>query len=250
MTFEDYKPIPGVDWATNGARPDDPQRHDRARRVRLRRPAVRDHPAEEERPVRQPADRSDPARGRAEVLRRLLQHAERAQPRAHDQRLLDGAVRRRVGITDVKTYGPYRMPKKLYQYGLNDIGQQGKPTGNGCPASTTVVGRAHRDADDRGRRLGRSSTSVTSITVRRGHADGHQDGHGDPGRDAHHGQRADHGRQRRDRAGLRRTPTSTPTRPRCGTRTRAARPPTAARRSTCSSTPATTRRRCGRSSAR
>ena len=29
----------------------------------------------------------------------------------------------KVGITDVKTYGPYRMPKKLYQYGLNDIGQ-------------------------------------------------------------------------------------------------------------------------------
>jgi hypothetical protein len=34
------------------------------------------------------------------------------------------------------------MPKKLYQYGLNDIGQNHGTTGNGCPAQSTVMSAA------------------------------------------------------------------------------------------------------------
>ena len=56
----------------------------------------------------------------------------------------------KVGITDVKTYGPYRMPKNLYQYGLNDIGQQGSRRQR-LPGRDHGHRRAHRDADDRGR---------------------------------------------------------------------------------------------------
>ena len=156
----------------------------------------------------------------------------------------------KVGITDVKTYGPYRMPKKLYQYGLNDIGQQGKPTGNGCPASTTSRARRRRRRRSRSRTRP-SSTSATSCTFGAVTPTGTKTVTAIP--DATHitvsvpitvaaGA---------SRPGLRfSTPTSTPTRTRSGTPTRAAPPPTAARRSTCSSTPATTRPRSGRSSAR
>ena len=163
---------------------DGPQRHDRARRVRLLRPAVRDHAAEEERSVRQPADRSDPARGRAEVLRGLLQHAERAQPRAHDQRLLDGAVRRHASAS------PTSRPTA--------------PTG--CRRSSTSTGST-------------TSASRASRPARRLP--------GRPHLQRQHGQR----RQRRLGGGRRQRPQ--PVRP-----------------DPVSSTPATTRRRSGRSSAR
>src|SRR6185437_641664 len=38
---------------------------------------------------------------------------------------------------------PYRMPKKLFQYGLNEWGQQGA-----CPSGYTCDGRMERDADE------------------------------------------------------------------------------------------------------
>jgi M6 family metalloprotease-like protein len=47
-----------------------------------------------------------------------------------------------IGIPKMDAYGPYRMPKKLFQYGLNEWGQKG-----GCPTGYTCDGRLERDAD-------------------------------------------------------------------------------------------------------
>ena len=197
MTFDDYKPIPGVDWATNGAVPT-------VKKVTIAlvafdfadQPFVITQPKKSDpfgNPQIDPVKRDDVPKFYADFY-----NTPNAFNKGHT---INGYWMEqsggKVGITDVKTYGPYRMPKKLYQYGLNDIGQQGKPTSATAARRTRrVTARAHRDADDRGRRLG--------VLLRRRHrhvrlrlADGHEDRHRDPGRDAHHGQRADHGRQRR-----------------------------------------------------
>ncbi len=50
--------------------------------------------------------------------------------------------RGKIGIPLLDTYGPYRMPKKLFQYGLNEWGQQG-----GCPAGYVCDGDLEVDAD-------------------------------------------------------------------------------------------------------
>jgi len=50
--------------------------------------------------------------------------------------------RGQVGIGKIDTFGPYRMPKNLFQYGLNEWGQQG-----GVPAGFQADGRMEPDAD-------------------------------------------------------------------------------------------------------
>lgn len=140
MTFEDYKPIPGVDWATNGAVPS-------VRKVSIALVAFdfADQPfviTQDKKsdpfgnPQIDPVKREDVPKFYADFYN---------TPSALNQgHTINGYWMEqsggRVGVTDIKTYGPYRMPKRLYQYGLSDIGQSGKPTGNGCPAATTVVG--------------------------------------------------------------------------------------------------------------
>jgi M6 family metalloprotease-like protein len=140
MTFDDYKPIPGVDWATNGAVPT-------VRKVTIAlvafdfadQPFVVTQPKKSDpfgNPQIDPVPRADVPKFYADFY-----NTPNAFNKGHT---INGYWMEqsggKVGITDIKTYGPYRMPKKLYQYGLNDIGQQNKPTGNGCPAGTTVTG--------------------------------------------------------------------------------------------------------------
>jgi len=49
-----------------------------------------------------------------------------------------------VGITQVDTYGPFTMPKRLDQYGTNDIGQQrGQPNADGCAAFSPVPAQSN-----------------------------------------------------------------------------------------------------------
>ena len=48
----------------------------------------------------------------------------------------------RIGMT-FTPYGPYRMPRPLYEYGLNEFNQNGataaeRPTGGGCPTGRTL----------------------------------------------------------------------------------------------------------------
>ena len=47
----------------------------------------------------------------------------------------------RIGMS-FTPYGPYRMPRPLYEYGLNEFNQQG-----GCPAGHTCNGNMDRDVD-------------------------------------------------------------------------------------------------------
>ena len=50
--------------------------------------------------------------------------------------------RGQVGIGKIDVFGPYRMPKNLFQYGLNEYGQQ-----SAAPSGFTADGRLERDAD-------------------------------------------------------------------------------------------------------
>ncbi len=57
----------------------------------------------------------------------------------------------RIGMT-FTPYGPYRMPRPLYEYGLNEFNQNGltpaeRPTGEGCPTGHRCDGNMNRDAD-------------------------------------------------------------------------------------------------------
>ena len=94
MTWADYRPIPGVNWADPALVPIEEAIPRRADRGRFPRPAVRHHAAQAlaTRSATRRSIRS--ARAGAAVLRRLLQHAGPAQSRPDHQRLLDGAVAR------------------------------------------------------------------------------------------------------------------------------------------------------------
>jgi M6 family metalloprotease-like protein len=50
--------------------------------------------------------------------------------------------RGKVGIPRIDPYGPYRMPKNLFQYGLNEFKQQ-----EGCPTGFSCDSRMEPDAD-------------------------------------------------------------------------------------------------------
>ena len=47
--------------------------------------------------------------------------------------------RGKIGIPKIDVYGPYRMPRKLFEYGLNEYNQT-----SGCPAGFTCRMRACR----------------------------------------------------------------------------------------------------------
>ena len=155
----------------------------------------------------------------------------------------------KVGITDVTTVRPVPDAEAALPVRPQRL-RPGRASrrGNGCPAATTVTGAQHGDADDRGRRLG-VLLRRRHRHVRRGHPDRHQDGHRDPGRDAHHGQRADHGRRGTTLQDCMDTNFNTDATALWNADTGCAATNCGAT-STCSSTPATTRPRSGRSSAR
>jgi M6 family metalloprotease-like protein len=50
--------------------------------------------------------------------------------------------RGQIGIGKIDAYGPYKMPKNLFQYGLNEYNQQG-----GVPTGFKADGRMEQDAD-------------------------------------------------------------------------------------------------------
>jgi M6 family metalloprotease-like protein len=145
MTWDDYKPIPGHNWATDG---DEPTQ----RKVTVALVAF-DFP-DQPFVITQPKG-SDPFGNpqinpiaRADVPNFYKDFFNTPSALNHHQTINGYWMEQsggKIGITEVKTYGPYRMPKKLSQYGVNDIGQQNKPTGNGCPGATTVAG-AHTNA--------------------------------------------------------------------------------------------------------
>jgi M6 family metalloprotease-like protein len=70
----------------------------------------------------------------------------------------------RIGMS-FHPYGPYRMPRPLYEYGLNEFNQNGataqeRPTGGGCPAGHRCDGNMDGDVNT----LWRTATGDPQIT--------------------------------------------------------------------------------------
>ena len=113
----------------------------RAGAARLSQPAVRGHPAEGLDRLREPERRGQrrPARPGRAVLRGLPQHAQRAQPRPHHPRVLDGGLRR-----------PLRRRADRVRP-VHDAGQ-GPRVRHGVPGGHRLPGRRHLQPEHPDRR--------------------------------------------------------------------------------------------------
>jgi M6 family metalloprotease-like protein len=141
MTWADYHPIPGKNWADPALVPQ------RALRIALVAVDFADQPF-----VITLPKGSDPfgnpqidSISRDKVPQFYADFYNKPGPLNHGQ-TINGywmeQSRGKIGIPPLETYGPYRMPKKLFQYGLNEWGQQG-----GCPAGYKCDGDLEADAD-------------------------------------------------------------------------------------------------------
>jgi M6 family metalloprotease-like protein len=141
MTWADYHPIPGVSWADPALVPA------RALRVALVAVDFPDQPFVIALPKRSDLfgnPQVDPV-ARADVPRFYADFFGTPGPLNHGQ-TINGywmeQSRGKVGIPKIDAFGPYRMPRNLFEYGLNEYQQQ-----VGCPASFTCDGRLEPDAD-------------------------------------------------------------------------------------------------------
>jgi M6 family metalloprotease-like protein len=141
MTWADYRPIPGTNW---GDRSRIPQR---ALRVALVAIDFDDQPfaitlPKHSDPFGNP--QVDPV-PRADVARFYADFWGAPGPLNHGHTIHEYWMeqsRGKVGIPKIDVFGPYRMPRKLFEYGLNEYKQQA-----GCPTGFTCDGRMERDAD-------------------------------------------------------------------------------------------------------
>ena len=142
MTWNDYRPVPGGNWA-------DPARVPTQRRLRVALVAVDfpDQPFVITRPRLSdpfgnpqidPVPRADVARFYADFwgTPNTLNRGHTVNEYWMEQ------TGGRIGVR-FTPFGPYRMPRNLFQYGLNDIGGQ---QGN-CPAGFTCNASLEPDAD-------------------------------------------------------------------------------------------------------
>ncbi len=141
MTWNDYHPIPGVDWADPALVPE------RKLRVALVAIDFPDQPFVVTRPKQSdlfgnpqvdPVKREDVPRFYADFFGKpgALNHGHTINGFWMEQ------THRKVGIPKIDAFGPYRMPRNLFEYGLNEYNQQG-----GCPTGYTCDGRMEPDAD-------------------------------------------------------------------------------------------------------
>jgi M6 family metalloprotease-like protein len=141
MTRADYRPVPGRNWADPALVP--------ARTLRIAlvavdfddQPFVVTLPRGSDpfgNPQVDPVPRDGVPRFYADFYNRPgeLNHGQTINGYWMEQ------SRGRIGIPPLDAYGPYRMPKKLFQYGLNEWGQQG-----GCPSGYACDGDLEADAD-------------------------------------------------------------------------------------------------------
>ena len=142
MTWADYRAVPGATWA-------DPARVPSQRRLKIALVAV-DFPDQPfvitqprlgdpfGNPQIDPIARPDVARFYADFWGRpsTLNHGHTVNEYWMEQ------TNGRIGVT-FTPFGPYRMPRRLYEYGLNDIGGQQA----NCPAGSTCNGSLEPDAD-------------------------------------------------------------------------------------------------------
>ena len=141
MTWDDYHPIPGAHWSDPSLVP--------ARSLRIALVAV-DFPDQPF--VITLPKRSDPfGNPQIDPVPRAMVPQFYADFYNKPQALNPGHTvheywmeqsRGRVGIPKIDAYGPYRMPKNLFQYGLNEWNQQ-----VGCPGGFKCDGRIDQDAD-------------------------------------------------------------------------------------------------------
>lgn len=141
MTWQDYRPIPGTNWADNrvpGAR---------VLRVALvavdfpDQPFVITMPKQSDlfgNPQVEPVERDEVAQFYADFWGRPgpLNRGHTIHEFWMEQ------SRGKVGIPTIDAYGPYRMPKNLFEYGLNEYNQEGA-----CPTGYTCNSRMEPDVD-------------------------------------------------------------------------------------------------------
>jgi M6 family metalloprotease-like protein len=141
MTWNDYHPIPGANWADPSLVP--------ARKLRVALVAV-DFPDQpfvitlQKRSDLFGNPQIDPV-PRAAVPQFYADFYNKPQALNHGHTVNEYWMeqsRGRIGIPKMDPFGPYRMPKNLFQYGLNEWKQQG-----GCPGGFKCDGRLEQDAD-------------------------------------------------------------------------------------------------------
>jgi len=141
MTWDDYQPVPGHDWADRSLQPE--------RGFRIALIAI-DFP-DQEFVITQPKQ-SDPFGNpqidpvpRDRVARFYADFLFEPGPLNHGQ-TINGywmeQSRGRFGITAVDAFGPYRMPEPLWAYGLNEWGQN-----DYTPDGTRASSRMEPDVD-------------------------------------------------------------------------------------------------------
>ncbi|HXK01003.1 MAG TPA: peptidase M6 [Verrucomicrobiae bacterium] len=142
MTWADYHPIPGVNWA-------DPMRVPSKKQFKIALIAVDfpDQPFVVTLPKHSDLfgnPQIDPV-PREQVPQFYADFFNKPGPLNHGQ-TINGywmeQSRGQVGIGKIDVFGPYRMPKNLFQYGLNEYGQQ-----SAVPAGFKADGRMEPDVD-------------------------------------------------------------------------------------------------------
>jgi M6 family metalloprotease-like protein len=141
MTWEDYHPIPGVDWAEPSRAPKKGFRMALVAVDFPDQPFVITLPKKSDlfgNPQIDPITRGQVAKFYADYFFKpsAVNHGHTINGYWMEQ------SRGRFGITKLDAFGPYRMPKNLWEYGLNEWGQR-DATPTGKPAS----GRIEPDAD-------------------------------------------------------------------------------------------------------
>ncbi|MGE5361412.1 MAG: peptidase M6 [Bacteroidales bacterium] len=141
MTWDDYRPIPGLDWATSTAEP--------PRKLRVALVAI-DFPDQPfvitQRKGSDPFGNPQIDPVRREDVARFYADFFGTPGSANHGHTINGFWMEQtfgqVGIPKIDAFGPYRMPRNLFEYGLNEWGQEG-----GCPTGHTCDGRMEPDAD-------------------------------------------------------------------------------------------------------
>lgn len=146
MTWDDYRPIPGIDWA------DPALPREREMRIALVAVDFPDFPFVITRPRHSdpfgnpqidPIAREDVPRFYADFF-----NTPNEFNRGHT---INGywmeQSRGKVGVAPIDAYGPYQLPLPLWQYGLNEWGQE-----EATPTGERARGRLERDCDELWRR--------------------------------------------------------------------------------------------------
>jgi len=139
MTWDDYRPIPNTNWVDPNGIPSE-----EGLRILLVAVDFRDQPFV----ITQPKF-SDPFGNpqidpiaREDVPEFYRDYYMKPSALNHQHTIHEywmEQTRGQFGVTQMDVAGPYRMPKFLYQYGLNEFNQNA-PASNACPAQTTATG--------------------------------------------------------------------------------------------------------------